>query len=163
MSNILKNYIYIFLILIICLLTFHIPFKDYIRIKYFFPNKTIFIAIHILIHYFYLNIIFEYIKQYLEVDIFIFIRMKKAEFRNILIKKVIKYIIFFSIFSIITDVILYKNICIVGLIFIIFIELISCIFIILLYKTLHAYVLFVTFIISFLLRVFLFTLYNIYI
>ena len=74
MKKILKNYIYIFIILLICSSTFHITFQDYNDIKYFFPSRTIFIAINILVNYFYLKISFNCIEQYIEIDTLSLIR-----------------------------------------------------------------------------------------
>ena len=97
MSKILKNYTYIFIILFICSSTFHISFQDYNDIKYFFPSRAIYIAINILINYFYLKISFNCIEQHIEMDIFSLIRVGRKEFNKMVVKRVISFVIIFIV------------------------------------------------------------------
>lgn len=152
MNKILKNYTYIFIILIICSFTFHISFQDYNDIKYFFPNRAIYVAINILINYFYLKISFDCIEQYIEIDINSLIRVGKKEFNKILIKRVIIYAVLFIVLSICSDLILYQDICILGPIIIVFIEILLGIFMIIMYKKFSTNTFVVTLVISLFLR-----------
>lgn len=136
MNKILKNYTYIFIILFICSFTFHISFQDYNDIKYFFPSRAIYIAINILINYFYLKISFDCIDQYIEIDIFSLIRVGRKEFNKMLIKRVINFVVLFIVLSVCSDLILYKDICILGLIITVSIELFLGVFMIIMYKKL---------------------------
>lgn len=136
MNKILKNYTYIFIILFVCSFTFHISFQDYNDIKYFFPSRAIYIAINILINYFYLKISFDCIDQYIEIDIFSLIRVGRKEFNKMLIKRVINFVVLFIVLSVCSDLILYKDICILGLIITVSIELFLGVFMIIMYKKL---------------------------
>ena len=136
MKKVLKNYTYIFVILFACSYTFHISFQDYNDIKYFFPSRAIYIAINILINYFYLKISFDCIEQYIEIDLFSLIRVGKKEFNKMLIKRVVKFIVIFIVLSVCSDLILYNDICVLGLIETVAIELFLGVFMIIMYKKL---------------------------
>lgn len=140
------------MILLVCSFTFDILFEDYNDIKYFFPSRTIYIAINILINYFYLKISFDCIEQYIEIDTFSLIRVGKQEFNRMLIKRVITFIILFIIFSVCSDLILYKDVCITGLIFTLFIEIFLGIFMVVMYKKLSTNTFIVTLLICILVR-----------
>lgn len=152
MKKTLINYTYIFIILLVCSFTFHISFQDYNNIKYFFPSRAIYIAISILVNYFYLKISFDCIEQYIEIDTFSLIRIGKEEFNKLLIKRVIKTIILFIILSVCSDLILYKDVCIVGLIVTLFIEIFLGVFMIVIYKKLNTHTFIVTLLICILVK-----------
>ena len=52
----IKNYVSLFILFLICKEVFHINFNDYADIKYFFPQRTIYIVFSLLVNYFYLKI-----------------------------------------------------------------------------------------------------------
>ena len=152
MKKTLRNYTYIFIILSVCSFTFHISFQDYNDIKYLFPSRAIYIAISILVNYFYLKISFDCIEQYIEMDTFSLIRIGKKEFNKILIKRVIKTIILFIILSVCSDLLLYKDVYFTGIIITLFIEIFLGVFMIVIYKKLNTNTFILTLLICILVR-----------
>ena len=136
------------MILCICKLTFHIVFEDYNDIKYFFPSRAIYIAIHILIHYFYLKLVFDCIEHYIEMDTFSIIRVGKQSFHRMLMKRVILYILIFTLFSIFIDFLLYQKISVLGLIITLCVEIILGICVVIMYKKLNTNIFVVTLILG---------------
>ncbi len=136
MKKTLLNYAFVFLVLLVCLVIFHISFDDYVDIKYFFPSKSIYIAISILVNYYYLKIILDSVLHYIEIDVLSLIRIGKKELYIILISKIVRTIILFCILSISSDILLYRNLSVEGLICTLIIEIILGMLIILTYKKL---------------------------
>lgn len=138
MKKILKNYTYIFIILSVCSFIFRISFQDYNDIKYYFPNRAIYIAISILVNYFYLKLSFDCIEKYIQIDILSIIRIGKKEFDKILIKRITKYIIIFIIFSMLSDLLLYQQISITGILSTLILEILLGIFLAISYNKLKS-------------------------
>ena len=107
MKKILSNYFIIFLITYICSYIFNVSFDDYIATKYFFPNKSIYIAISILLNYFYIKIIFNCIELYIRMNTLIVPRIGRNNFNKKLIIDIVKCFSIFLLLSIIFDFILY--------------------------------------------------------
>ena len=113
--KIIKNYVSLFILFLICREVFHISFIDYADIKYFFPQRTIYIVFSLLVNHFYLKIVFACIFQYIEIDIFSIIRMGRKKYHTMMFKRIVNTLVVFVLFSILTDFFFY-NICILGLI-----------------------------------------------
>lgn len=120
--KIIKNYVSLFILFLICREVFHISFTDYIDIKYFFPQKSIYIAFSLLVNYLYLKIVFDCIFQYIEIDIFSIIRMGRKKYHAMMFKRIVFTLVAFVFFSILTDF-FFCDICILGLIGTICIEI----------------------------------------
>ena len=118
----IKNYVSLFILFLICREVFHISFTDYIDIKYFFPQRSIYIVFSLLVNYLYLKIVFDCIFQYIEIDIFSIIRMGRKKYHIIMFKRIVNTLVAFVFFSILTDFYFY-DICILGLIGTICIEI----------------------------------------
>lgn len=120
--KIIKNYVSLFILFLICKEVFHISFTDYIDIKYFFPQRSIYIVFLLLVNYLYLKIVFDCIVQYIEIDIFSIIRMGRKKYHTMMFKRIVFTLVAFVFFSIFTDFFFY-DICILGLIGTICIEI----------------------------------------
>lgn len=120
--KIIKNYVSLFILFLICREVFHISFTDYIDIKYFFPQKSIYIAFSLLVNYLYLKIVFDCIFQYIEIDIFSIIRMGRKKYHAMMFKRIVFTLVAFVFFSILTDF-FFCDICILGLIGMVCIEI----------------------------------------
>lgn len=120
--KIIKNYVSLFILFLICREVFHISFTDYIDIKYFFPQRSIYIAFSLLVNYLYLRIVFDCIFQYIEIDIFSIIRMGRKKYHAMMFKRIAFTLVAFVFFSILTDF-FFCDICILGLIGTICIEI----------------------------------------
>lgn len=120
--KIIKNYVSLFILFLICRKVFHISFTDYIDIKYFFPQRPIYIVFSLLVNYLYLKIVFDCIFQYIEIDIFSIIRMGRKKYHTMMFKRIVNTLVAFVFFSILTDFYFY-DICILGLIGTICIEI----------------------------------------
>ena len=119
--KIIKNYVSLFILFLICREVFHISFTDYIDIKYFFPQRPIYIVFSLLVNYLYLKIVFDCIFQYIEIDIFSIIRMGRKKYHTMMFKRIVFTLVAFLFFSILTD--FFYDICILGLIGTICIEI----------------------------------------
>lgn len=113
--KIIKNYVPLFILFLICREVFHINFFDYADIKYFFPQRPIYIVFSLLVNYLYLKIVFDCIFQYIEIDIFSIIRMGRKKYHTMMFKRIVFTLVEFVFFSILTDFFLY-DIRILGLI-----------------------------------------------
>ena len=120
--KIIKNYVSLFILFLICREVFHISFTDYIDIKYFFPQRPIYIVFSLLVNYLYLKIVFDCIFQHIEIDIFSIIRMGRKKYHTMMFKRIVFTLVAFVFFSILTDFYFY-DICILGLIGTICIEI----------------------------------------
>lgn len=120
--KIIKNYVSLFILFLICREVFHISFIDYADIKYFFPQRSIYIAFSLLVNYLYLRIVFDCIFQYIEIDIFSIIRMGRKKYHAMMFKRIAFTLVAFVFFSILTDFFFY-DIFILGLIGTICIEI----------------------------------------
>ena len=120
--KIIKNYVSLFILFLICREVFHISFTDYIDIKYFFPQRSIYIVFSLLVNYLYLKIVFDCIFQYIEIDIFSIIRMGRKKYHTLMLERIVNTLVVFVFFSILTDFFFY-DICILGLIGTICIEI----------------------------------------
>ena len=120
--KIIKNYVSLFILFLICREVFHISFTDYIDIKYFFPQRSIYIVFSLLVNYLYIKIVFDCIFQYIEIDIFSIIRMGRKKYHTMMFKRIVNRLVAFVFFSILTDFYFY-DICILGLIGTICIEI----------------------------------------
>lgn len=118
----IKNYVSLFILFLICREVFHISFTDYIDIKYFFPQRSLYIVFSLLVNYLYLKIVFDCIFQYIEIDIFSIIRMGRKKYHTMMFKRIVNTLVAFLFFSILTDFYFY-DICILGLIGTICIEI----------------------------------------
>ena len=118
----IKNYGSLFILFLICREVFHISFTDYIDIKYFFPQRPIYIVFSLLVNYLYLKIVFDCIFQYIEIDIFSIIRMGRKKYHTMMFKRIVNTLVAFVFFSILTDFFFY-DICILGLVGTICIEI----------------------------------------
>ena len=111
--KIIKNYVFLFILFLICKEVFHI---DFIDIKYFFPLRPIYVVFSLLVNYFYLKIVFDCIFQYIEIDTFSIIRMGRRKYHIMMFKRILYTIIIFILFSTFTDLFFFHDICILGLI-----------------------------------------------
>lgn len=116
----IKNYVSLFILFLICKEVFHI---DFIDIKYFFPQRPIYIIFSLLVNYFYLKIVFDCIFQYIEIDTFSIIRMGRKKYHTMMLKRIMNTLIVFVLFSILTDF-FFLDICILGLIETVCIEIV---------------------------------------
>ena len=116
----IKNYVSLFILFLLCKEVLHI---DFIDIKYFFPQRPIYIVFSLLVNYFYLKIVFDCIFQYIEIDTFSIIRMGRKKYHTMMFKRIISTLIAFVLFSILTDL-FFHDICILGLIETICIEIV---------------------------------------
>lgn len=148
--KIIKNYVSLFILFLICREVFHISFTDYIDIKYFFPQRSIYIAFSLLVNYLYLKIVFDCIFQYIEIDIFSIIRMGRKKYHAMMFKRIVFTLVAFVFFSILTEFFFY-DICILGLIETVCIEIIIGLCMSLFYKRLGTH----TFMIAFILIMFI--------
>lgn len=141
----IKNYVSLFILFLICREVFHISFTDYIDIKYFFPQRSIYIVFSLLVNYLYLKIVFDCIFQYIEIDIFSIIRMGRKKYHTMMFKRIVNTLVAFVFFSILTDFYFY-DICILGLIGTICIEIGVGLCISFFYKKLGSHTFMITFI-----------------
>lgn len=111
--KIIKNYVSLFILFLICKEVFHI---DFIDIKYFFPQRPIYIVFSLLVNYFYLKIVFDCIFQYMEIDTFSIIRMGRRKYHIMMFKRIMHTLVNFVFFSFFTDLFCFHDICILGLI-----------------------------------------------
>lgn len=116
----IKNYVSLFILFLLCREVFHI---DFIDIKYFFPQRPIYIVFSLLVNYFYLKIVFDCIFQYIEIDTFSIIRMGRKKYHTMMLKRIMNTLIVFVLFSILTDF-FFLDICILGLIETVCIEIV---------------------------------------
>lgn len=145
----IKNYVSLFILFLICKEVFNISFTDYIDIKYFFPQRSIYIAFSLLVNYLYLKIMFDCIFQYIEIDIFSIIRMGRKKYHTMILERIVYTLVVFVLFSNITDF-FFHDICILGLIETVCIEIIIGLCMSLFYKRLGTH----TFMIAFILIMF---------
>ena len=143
--KIIKNYVSLFILFLICREVFHISFIDYADIKYFFPQRSIYIAFSLLVNYLYLKIVFDCIFQYIEIDIFSIIRMGRKKYHTMMFKRIVNTLVVFVFFSILNDFFFY-DICILGLIGTVFIEIVVGLCMSLFYKRLGSHTFMITFI-----------------
>lgn len=143
--KIIKNYVSLFILFLICREVFHISFTDYIDIKYFFPQRPIYIVFSLLVNYLYLKIVFDCIFQYIEIDIFSIIRMGRKKYHTTMFKRIVFTLVAFVFFSILTDFFFY-DICILGVIGTICIEIGVGLCISFFYKKLGSHTLVIAFI-----------------
>ena len=141
----IKNYVSLFILFFICKEVFHISFNDYADIKYFFPQRPIYIVFSLLVNYFYLKIVFYCIFQYIEIDIFSIIRMGRKKYHTLMLERIVNTLVVFVFFSILTDFFFY-DICILGLIGTVFIEIVVGLCMSLFYKRLGSHTFMITFI-----------------
>ena len=129
----IKNYVFLFILFLICREVFHI---DFIDIKYFFPLRPIYVVFSLLVNYFYLKIVFDCIFQYMEIDTFSIIRMGRKKYHTMMFKRIIHTLVSFVFFSIFTDLFCFHDICILGLIETVCIETVIGLWMSVLYKRL---------------------------
>lgn len=141
----IKNYVSLFILFLICKEVFHINFIDYADIKYFFPQRPIYIVFSLLVNYFYLKIVFDCIFQYIEIDTFTIIRMGRKKYHTTIFKIIVDTLVVFVLFSILTDF-FFCDICILGLIGTVCIEIVVGLCMSLLYKRLGTHTFMITFI-----------------
>lgn len=127
-----KNYVSLFILFLICKEVFHI---DFIDIKYFFPQRPIYIVFSLLVNYFYLKIVFDCIFKYIEIDTFSIIRMGRKKYHIMMFKRIVYTLIVFVLFSILTDF-FFHDICILGLIETVYVEIVIGLCMSLFYKRL---------------------------
>lgn len=145
----IKNYVSLFILFLICKEAFHINFIDYADIKYFIPQRPIYIVFSLLVNYLYLKIVFDCIFQYIEIDTFSIIRMGRKKYHTMIFKRIVDTLVVFALFSILTDF-FFHDICILGLIGTICIEIAVGLCMSFFYKRLGTH----TFMIAFILIVF---------
>lgn len=131
--KIIKNYVSLFILFLICKEVFHI---DFIDIKYFFPLRPIYVVFSLLVNYFYLKIVFDCIFQYMEIDTFSIIRMGRKKYHTMMFKRIMHTLVSFVFFSIFTDLFCFHDICILGLIETVCIETVIGLWMSVLYKRL---------------------------
>lgn len=141
----IKNYVSLFILFLICKEVFHINFIDYADIKYFFPQRPIYIVFSLLFNYFYLKIVFDCIFKYIEIDIFSIIRMGRKKYHTLMLERIVNTLVVFVLFSILTDF-FFCDICILGLIETVFIEIVVGLCMSLFYKRLGTHTFMITFI-----------------
>lgn len=141
----IKNYVSLFILFLICKEVFYITFIDYADIKYFFPQRPIYIVFSLLVNYFYLKIVFDCIFQYIEIDTFTIIRMGRKKYHTMMFKRIVSTLVVFVLFSIFTDFLFY-DICILGLIGTVFIEIVVGLCMSFFYKKLGTHTFMITFI-----------------
>ena len=129
----IKNYVFLFILFLICREVFHI---DFIDIKYFFPQRPIYTVFSLLVNYFYLKIVFDCIFQYIEIDTFSIIRMGRKKYHTMMFKRIMHTLVSFVFFSIFTDLFCFHDICILGLIETVCIETVIGLWMSVLYKRL---------------------------
>ena len=133
----IKNYVSLFILFLIC--------KEVFYIKYFFPQRLIYIVFSLLVNYFYLKIVFDCIFQYIEIDTFTIIRMGRKKYHTTIFKRIVDTLVVFVLFSILTDF-FFCDICILGLIGTVCIEIVVGLCMSLLYKRLGTHTFMITFI-----------------
>ena len=141
----IKNYVSLFILFLICREVFHINFIDYADIKYFFPQRPIYIVFSLLVNYLYLKIVSDCIFQYIEIDTLSIIRMGRKKYHTTMFVRIVDTLVVFVLFSILTDFFFY-DICILGLIGTVFIEIVVGLCMSLFYKRLGAHTFMITFI-----------------
>ena len=141
----IKNYVSLFILVLICKEVFYITFIDFADIKYFFPQRLIYIVFSLLVNYFYLKIVFDCIFQYIEIDTFTIIRMGRKKYHTTIFKRIVDTLVVFVLFSILTDF-FFCDICILGLIGTVCIEIVVGLCMSLLYKRLGTHTFMITFI-----------------
>ncbi|MBV3378194.1 hypothetical protein KSV96_05635 [Catenibacterium mitsuokai] len=141
----IKNYVSLFILFLICKEVFYITFIDFADIKYFFPQRLIYIVFSLLVNYFYLKIVFDCIFQYIEIDTFTIIRMGRKKYHTTIFKIIVDTLVVFVLFSILTDF-FFCDICILGLIGTVCIEIVVGLCMSLLYKRLGTHTFMITFI-----------------
>lgn len=145
----IKNYVSLFILFLICKGVFHISFVDCTHIKYFFPQRPIYVVFSLLVNYFYLKIEFDCILQYIEIDTFSIIRMGRKKYHTMMLERIVYTLIVFVLFSIFTDL-FFHDICILGLIETVCIEILIGLCMSFFYKRLGTH----TFMIAFILIMF---------
>lgn len=141
----IKNYVSLFILFLICKEVFYINFIDFSDIKYFFPQRPIYIVFSLLVNYFYLKIVFDCIFRYIEIGIFSVIRMGRKKYYTMMLERIVYTLVVFVLFSILTDFFFY-DICILGLIGTVFIEIVVGLCMSLFYKRLGTHTFMITFI-----------------
>lgn len=141
----IKNYVSLFILFLICREVFHINFIDYADIKYFFPQRPIYIVFSLLVNYLYLKIVSDCIFQYIEIDTLSIIRMVRKKYHTTMFVRIVDTLVVFVLFSILTDFFFY-DICILGLIGTVFIEIVVGLCMSLFYKRLGTHTFMITFI-----------------
>lgn len=139
----IKNYVSLFILFLICREVFHI---DFIDIKYFFPQRPIYIVFSLLVNYFYLKIVFDCIFQYMEIDTFSIIRMGRRNYHIIMFKRIVYTLVSFVLFSIFTDLFFFHDICFLGLIETVCIEIVIVLCMSVFYKRLGTHMFMIAFI-----------------
>ena len=141
----IKNYVSLFILFLICKEVFYITFIDFADIKYFFPQRLIYIVFSLLVNYFYLKIVFDCIFQYIEIDTFTIIRMGRKKYHTTIFKRIVDTLVVFVLFSILTDF-FFCDICILGLIGTVCIEIVVGLCMSFFYKKLGSHTFMITFI-----------------
>lgn len=141
----IKNYVSLFILFLICREVFHINFIDYADIKYFFPQRPIYIVFSLLVNYLYLKIVSDCIFQYIEIDTLSIIRMGRKKYYTTMFVRIVDTLVVFVLFSILTDFFFY-DICILGLVGTVFIEIVVGLCMSLFYKRLGTHTFMITFI-----------------
>lgn len=129
----IKNYVSLFILFLICREVFHI---DFIEIKYFFPQRPIYIVFSLLVNYFYLKIVFDCIFKYIEIDTSSIIRMGRKKYHIMMFKRILHTLVSFVLFSIFTDLFFFHDICILGLVETVCIEIVIGLWMSVFYKIL---------------------------
>lgn len=112
MKRLGKDFLAISLLLLICKYALKIDTQDYALIRYFFPKRVIHIAIAIILNYFCLKIVFDCMRDDIEMETFISIRLGRKELLKRLLKSVGLYTVSFLAVSLVLDGLLYqKSIC----------------------------------------------------
>ena len=141
----IKNYVSLFILFLICREVFHINFIDYADIKYFFPQRPIYIVFSLLVNYLYLKIVSDCIFQYIEIDTLSIISIGRKKYHTTIFVRIVDTLVVFVLFSILTDFFFY-DICILGLIGTVFIEIVVGLCMSLFYKRLGTHTFMITFI-----------------
>ena len=137
MKNVIKDYCSILLVIFICPFIFEISFNDFIEIRYLFPSRPIYMAISILLNYIYLKIVFHCIEPFIRMSTFINIRIGKKGFVKQLFVNVILNLIFFLVFCIASDLVMYLQFNLETILFSIILEIFIGTFMILTFNKFH--------------------------
>ena len=135
MKRLGKDFLAISLLLVICKYALKIDTQDYALIRYFFPKRVIHIAIAIILNYFYLKIVFDCMRDDIEMETFINIRLGRKE----LLKSVGLYTVSFLAVSLVFDGLLYQKVYVSGLVFMLILELTAGAMLALGYRRLKSY------------------------
>ena len=139
MKRLGKDFLAISLLLIICKYALKIDAQDYALIRYFFPKRVIHIALAIILNYFYLKIVFDCMRDDIEMETFIIIRLGRKELLKRLLKSIGLYTVSFLAVSLILDDLLYQKVYVPGLVFMLILELAAGAMLALGYRRLKSY------------------------